>query len=114
MTEAIKHVDIGITCGHRNKVEQDDCYAKGTSKLQFPNSKHNSFPSNAVDFIPFKEGKPAWNDKELVCNIAFFIKGIAAAKGFKIRLGCDWNGNWKAEDEKCDNYCFYLMFLDLK
>lgn len=100
MMEAVKHVDIGITCGHRNKADQDACFARGVSKLKFPASKHNALPSNAVDFVPFLDGKPAWNNKELVCNIAYFIKGIAVTKGINVRLGCDWNNSFTSSDEK--------------
>jgi len=99
MNEVIKHVDIAITCGHRDQVDQDQAFAEKKSKLRFPNSKHNSSPSMAVDFVPFKGGKAIWNDPGHVTAVAFFIHGIAAAQGLKIRLGCDWNGNFETKDE---------------
>ena len=99
MNEVIKHVDIAITCGYRDQVDQDKAFNDGLSKLRFPRSKHNSKPSHAIDFVPFVSGKPVWNNKDLIISIAFFIKGVAAAQGTKIRLGCDWNGNFESKDE---------------
>lgn len=98
MEEAIKHIDIGITCGHRNEKDQQQAFLEGKSKLQFPFSKHNSYPSNAVDFVCFVDGKPQWS-KELTISTAFFIKGIAAGMGYKLRLGCDWDSDFLWSDE---------------
>lgn len=100
LLEAIKFVDFTVVCGNRGEAEQNQAYAIGKSQLKFPDSKHNHMPSLAVDIAPFAGGQIVWNDKELICNIAYFIKGIAAAKGINLRLGCDWNGNWKVSDEK--------------
>ena len=111
MNEAIKHVDIGITCGYRDKAGQDEAFNNKKSKLQFPNSKHNVIPSKAVDFVPFVDLTIVWNDKELIGNIAFFIKGIAAAKGINVRLGYDWNGNFKASDETFMD-AFHIELID--
>ena len=93
--EVIKHVDISIIAGHRSKEEQDDLFHKGMSKLKFPESKHNKTPSEAFDWIPYPVD---WRDIDKFQSIAFFIKGVAAANGIKIRLGCDWNGNFKTKD----------------
>lgn len=101
MNEVIKHVDIAITCGHRDEEDQEQAFREGKSHVRFPNSKHNSKPSRAVDFVPFILGKPVWNNKDLICGIAFFIKGIAAGMGIKVRLGADWNGDF---DTTTDNF----------
>lgn len=101
MNEVIKHVDVAITCGHRNKEEQDKVFDEWKSKLRFPHSKHNSLPALALDFVPFVNGKPVWNNAGQITAIAFFIKGIAAAQGIKVRLGADWNGDF---DTKTDSF----------
>ena len=49
----IQDFDCTIVCGHRDKPEQDKAFAEGKSKLQYPNSKHNSNPSMAVLSIPY-------------------------------------------------------------
>jgi len=97
--EVIRHIDIGITCGHRGQEAQDRAFNEGKSKLKFPQSKHNSYPSRAVDFVPYVGARPEWNNREVIIATAFFIKGIAAGMGYKVRLGCDWNGNMDTKDE---------------
>lgn len=42
-----------ILHGHRGEAAQQDAYEKGYSTLQYPKSKHNKYPSLAVDAIPF-------------------------------------------------------------
>lgn len=80
--------NISVICGHRGQQEQDDAFAKGMSKLHFPQSKHNSFPSLAVDLAPFPID---WNDKQRFVHMAGFVQGVAASLGYKIRWGGDFN-----------------------
>lgn len=44
--------DLTITCGHRNKEDQEKAFDDGKSKAHFGQSKHNSYPSKAVDICP--------------------------------------------------------------
>ena len=53
MEEVIKHVDIIVIETHRGKVVQNEYFATGRSKLKWPNSKHNSDPSDAIDIAPW-------------------------------------------------------------
>lgn len=63
--EAIKDspIDFKITCGYRGEKEQNEAFKNGFSKFKFPFSKHNKFPSNAIDCVPYPK---MWNasDKE--------------------------------------------------
>lgn len=52
-TELIKEMDVVVICGHRGQKEQDEAFARGTSKLRWPHSKHNKTPSLAFDACPF-------------------------------------------------------------
>ena len=45
--------DMTITCGHRNKEEQEKAFDEGKSKAHFGQSKHNFYPSKAVDICPY-------------------------------------------------------------
>lgn len=51
--EVAEHRSLIVLCGHRGRAEQDACFARGTSKLRWPRSKHNAFPSLAVDLAPY-------------------------------------------------------------
>jgi peptidoglycan LD-endopeptidase CwlK len=45
----IQGYDCTIVEGHRGKERQNRAFAEGKSKLKYPQSKHNKYPSLAVD-----------------------------------------------------------------
>ena len=90
LNEAIKIYDFSVICGHRSEKEQNEAYNKGNSKLKWPQSKHNSLPSCAVDIVPFPID---WSDLERFNRLVGIIQGIAQSKGIKIRLGADFNSS---------------------
>lgn len=108
----LQYCDNSILCGYRNKVNQNIAYMGGYSQLQFPKSKHNVFPSLAVDAAPyFVEIKNIdWDDQlamakfagnvEIVAN-QLFDKGLIT---HRLRWGGDFSGDGRSLDEK---------FLDL-
>lgn len=51
--ELIKQYDFSVLEGHRGEKEQNSAYKKGNSQVRWPNSAHNSIPSNAVDLAPY-------------------------------------------------------------
>lgn len=89
--EAIKDtpVDFAIVCGHRSKQDQDAAFKNGTSKLKYPNSKHNKLPSEAVDFAPYVGGKIDWNNEHAYDVIAHHIKEKAKVLGVPVEWGYD-------------------------
>lgn len=101
--EAIKIVDFVVCVGFRNKEDQEEAVRKGNSKVHWPNSKHNKIPSKAVDLAPYYNGEIAWKDLQAFCVLAGVIKAIASMKGFNIRWGGDFNGNWNMTDDKWDD-----------
>lgn len=101
LREAIKRVDFTVLCGHRGQEEQDEAYQRGTSKLRWPQSKHNSLPSQAVDIAPwFPDVKIDWKDSAAFARLAGYIQRIADEQGIKIRWGGDWDGDWRSLDER--------------
>lgn len=90
LTEAIKTIDFTVMCGHRSQQDQDKAYAEGKSKVKFPNSKHNTSPSRAVDIAPWPID---WKDRERFVFLAGHVLGIASALGIKLRWGGDWDGD---------------------
>jgi peptidoglycan L-alanyl-D-glutamate endopeptidase CwlK len=95
--EVIKHFDCSVLQGHRGQIEQNECVRRGTSKLKWPKSKHNSIPSKAADVAPYPID---WSDRERFAHFAGFVLGIAALKGVKLRWGGDWNQDRKSKDER--------------
>jgi hypothetical protein len=88
--EVIKNYDCTILQGHRSKEEQDEFFRTGRSKVQYPNSKHNSSPSMAVDVVPYPID---WNDWNRFYHFAGYVKGVADSLGIRIRSGIDWDGD---------------------
>ena len=88
--EVIKHYDCSIICGHRGQEDQDRAFNEGKSKIRWPNGKHNSNPSKAVDVAPYPID---WNDTKRFYHFAGFVKGLATSMGIKIRWGGDWDGD---------------------
>jgi peptidoglycan LD-endopeptidase CwlK len=84
---------IQVTCGHRNKEDQEEAFKKGTSKVHFPNSKHNSLPSLAMDIVPDPDHNPKtieWNDIKEFQKMLLVVEQKADELGIKIRLGRDF------------------------
>ena len=46
-------VDCSVTCGYRNERDQEKAFNSGNSKVHYPDGKHNSNPSTAVDVYPY-------------------------------------------------------------
>ena len=102
--EVIKEFDCTILCGHRTKEEQDDAFKAGNSKLEWPHSKHNKMPSEAVDAAPYPID---WSDKQRFAYFAGFVMGTASRLGIKLRWGGDWT---KDNDLKNDSFVDAVHF----
>ena len=100
LQEALRRskIDFGIACGHRGEQGQNDAYNAGNSKLQFPHSKHNIFPSNAVDIYAWVNGKADWSAKYY-----YYIAGIIDAVAEEQDVDIRWGGNWDSDGDFSDN-----------
>jgi len=105
----IDHIDCSIICGHRDEADQTKAFVDKKSKVQFPNSKHNSYPSSAVDVAPYRGDRQPhidWNDPEEFNRFASFVLGVAEmmyARGeisHKIRWGGDWDMDFDTKDNR--------------
>lgn len=97
LNEAIKDIDFSIVWGHREMAEQNTAFNEGRSKLRWPTSKHNAYPSNAVDIVPYPEGFDA--SYERFYEMATYV--LAAASSLGVRL--EWGGHWKNYTGKGEN-----------
>lgn len=121
--EHSKYYNSSVVCGHRGEVAQDDAYDSGVSKLQWPDSEHNSIPSNAFDIYPWSTTygslttDPACVDRiARMAGLAYTSQATAyvtqqyymqaqsimiCAKilGFKVRWGGDWDGDLDTLDQ---------------
>ena len=88
LVEAIRWYDFSIICGHRDKAEQEEAFNNGKTQLNWPDSRHNVFPSLAVDIAPYPLD---WKDTDEFCFLQGVIFAIAQKKGTKIRQGFRWS-----------------------
>ena len=95
--EVVKHYDCAVLCGQRTEEEQNDAFLSGKSQTPWPSSKHNSYPSLAVDVVPYPVD---WNDLSRFYHFAGFVNATAIALGIAVRWGGDWNGDMRFREEK--------------
>lgn len=79
--------DAHISHGFRDIADQNAAFASGASKLQWPNSKHNKLPSEAIDIFQINENGKAVFDPRF-CHEAY---KLSIKLGFKFR----WGGQFK-------------------
>ncbi len=107
-----ERMSLIVSCGHRGEVEQNRAYIEGKSKLQFPNSKHNTLPSLAVDIEPLKRSKIDWNDKVMFYYFAGYVMAVADLIDVKIRWGGNWNMNDDLHDQTFNDLCHFEVRED--
>ena len=80
-------MDVAVICGHRGKAEQNNAFIRGKSSLQWPRSKHNKMPSEAMDIVPMPLD---WKNIPAFLDMCKRIERIADELKIKIRLGRDF------------------------
>jgi peptidoglycan L-alanyl-D-glutamate endopeptidase CwlK len=113
--EVIKSFDCKVIVGNRSKEEQDKAFAEKKSKLQFPNSKHNSMPAMAVDVMPCAGKELDWGDTKRILYFAGHVMGIAAMlkEQGKIRHAVRYGGDWDSDTDLKDNKFQDLVHFEL-
>lgn len=101
--------DISILQGHRGKDEQDEYYATGASTVPWPQSKHNRYPSQAVDFQPY----PVPAREVEVWAALGYLAGRAIEIGKRRGLVIRWGGDWDMDGDLADNRFDDLYHLEI-
>lgn len=82
--------DLTITCGYRTEDEQNEAYKNGKSRARFGESKHNTFPSKAIDICPYPIN---WDTKDIRWQeMALNAMWCAGKLGIEIV----WGGSFKS------------------
>jgi peptidoglycan L-alanyl-D-glutamate endopeptidase CwlK len=105
--EVIKFYDCSLICGHRNKAAQDKVFSDGMSKVQWPDSKHNTVPSVAIDAVPYPIN---WKDTNEMRHFAGVVQGVAQIlfRRGEISHLVRWGGDWDKDNDLNDQ-----SFMDL-
>jgi len=97
--------DLTILCGHRGRAAQDAAYSSGASKLRWPRSKHNKWPSLAVDVSPWldtdddgdTEASWDWDDYHAFAPLVKSEWAKMAAEGLvPTGVTLSWGGDWRS------------------
>ena len=111
----VQYYDCSIISGHRTPQEQYELYKKGRKQVNGiwtiedrwqvvtykdginKLSKHNTYPSIAVDVMPYPIN---WSDTEGIKHFAGIVKGVARTllSYGQIEHEIEWGGDWKWED----------------
>lgn len=88
--EVAKLTPIIVICGYRGKEDQELAFKNKHSKLPWPRSKHNVYPSMAVDIAPLPLD---WKNINAFLLLSEIIKQEADKQGIDDML--TWGGDWK-------------------
>lgn len=87
---SINIVDFKIYEGYRSEQKQNEYFEEGTSKLKYPNSKHNNYPSLAMDLYPYIDGNVSLEQKDFG-----YLAGQICAVARFMDINLVWGGQWK-------------------
>lgn len=85
-----RNKSVHVSCGFRDQKAQDEAFATGKSMLNWPDSKHNKTPAQAVDLFTIDED-----------GVARFVRyqmemvWTAAKSYFRIAWAGNWEGKFK-------------------
>ena len=111
----IAFYDFSIVWGHRKEAAQNEAFHLGNSKLQWPDSKHNKFPSEATDWVPYPGGFQ--RSREEFTLFAGIVIGVAEMLysmgeiGHKIRWGGDWDKDGDLKDNSFDDLAHFELYI---
>ena len=87
--EVIRSWDHTVLTGHRDEATQNQKFEQNLSQVEWPDSKHNSIPSRAIDVAPWPID---WNATEEWIMFGGYVLGVAESLGISLRWGGAWNG----------------------
>lgn len=119
--------DCSVLEGYRGEEAQTTAFSSGRSKTKWPNSKHNTSPSLAIDIAPYVAGRgipwpntpDAWDNviqrnnylKDLAqfYHFAGYVIGVAKQLDISIRWGGDWDMDADFRDNKFDDLVHFEL-----
>jgi peptidoglycan L-alanyl-D-glutamate endopeptidase CwlK len=108
----IETFDFTVLEGHRSRQRQNRLYKQGKSQLQYPESKHNSQPSRAVDLAPYPID---WTAERRFYHVSGHMKMAAhmlrerGEISHELRWGGDWDSDHRFDDNQFDDLPHYEL-----
>ncbi len=115
----VSPIDFGLTDSYRDRVIQNAAFENGSSKVQWPDSKHNTRPASAfhADPAPIKYPSNMSNEKDAQKAYARYhvlatvIRYEAKRLNIPLRWGGDWNGSWDTFRNKFDDLAHWELYI---
>lgn len=105
----IEVVDFTVICGHRDEEKQNEALRLNHTTKRWPYSKHNKFPSIAIDLAPCPI---KWEETDRFAYFAGWVMREAKALKIDLRWGGDWDGDFNiAEHRLIDMPHFELIVV---
>lgn len=107
--EVVREFDCTILEGHRDQDRQNQMVAEGKSQVRWPDGKHNTVPSLAVDVTPYPI---KWDDRERQTLFAGYVLATAKSMGVILRWGGDWDRDTEVRDNSFDDLVHFEIVED--
>lgn len=110
--------DHSLIEGYRDQETQDFYYDTGRSKVRFPDGKHNTKPSLAVDVMPWFKDRPHidWQHSQSIAHFAGVVRGVASMLytmgeiRHLVRWGGDWDKDYDVREKQWDDTPHYELY----
>lgn len=96
LEDVVIDFDCSVLCGHRGEKDQNKAFRDNRSKKRYPESKHNSSPSLAVDVVPYPID---WENLNRFYLFIGYVRKTAEILGIKVRNGGDWDNDTMLNDQ---------------
>ena len=104
----IEVYDFTVLEGHRGKARQNHLVEAGRSQVEWPESKHNTRPSRAVDLAPYPiDWKARGRFHVLAGHMMMALHALQQEgeidEALSLRWGGDWDGDGELDDQQFDD-----------
>ena len=110
--DVVENFDCSVLCGYRGEEAQTEAFDASQSKLDWPDSKHNTLPAMAIDVAPYPVN---YDNIERFYFFAGYV--LATAKklkeGGRIKRDVRWGGDWDMDTEINDQFFNDLCHFEL-
>ena len=107
--QVVHDFDCTIIEGHRDKERQNQMVEEGKSQVRWPDGKHNTVPSKAVDVCPYPI---VWDDRERQTLFAGYVLATSKAMGVNLRWGGDWDRDTEVRDNGFDDLVHFELVVE--
>jgi peptidoglycan L-alanyl-D-glutamate endopeptidase CwlK len=110
----ILRFDHTVVCSHRGEEDQEEAFRLGRSRVHYPDSMHNFYPSLALDLAPWDPvaGRIDWSARDRFILLAGMALELAAEMELPITWGGDWDGDTFMRDHNFLDFPHYQLPQD--